>query len=137
MLDPSIRTLILDEQARQGHRFIEGVDLDAYLDKLDARAEFVTEMDGERCRGVVAFYCNDWSARHAFITLVLVDPRDRGQGLGRTLVARALAVCRERGFLTCGLEVRRDNAAALALYRALGFVPVEEHGSRWRMEARL
>lgn len=138
MLTDDITRLIRDEQARQSNVFIEGVDLDAYLRRLDERAEIVSELavDG-RCRGFVAFYGNNTATRQAYITLVLVAPPDRGTGLGRALVTAVLDVCRGRGFATCRLEVRGDNLAALAMYHALGFATVEERAGKHLMECRL
>ena len=137
MLTDDITRLIRDEQARQSNRFIEGADLDTYLRRLDERAEIVSEMADGRCRGFVAFYCNNTATRQAYITLVLVAPPDRGTGLGRALVTAVLAVCRGRGFATCRLEVRGDNLAALAMYQALGFATVEERAGKHLMECVL
>ena len=121
MLTEAVRELILAEQARQRDRFIEDVALDVYLAKLDRHAEILADMGGDRCRGFVAFYCNDRSTAQAFITLVLVDPRDRGLGIGRALVACVLELVKQRGFTSCRLEVAKDNTAAHPLYRSLGF----------------
>lgn len=137
MLTDAITTLIHEEQARQDGRFIEAGDLDAYLKKLDERADIVSESDGARCRGFVAFYCNNLVTRRAFVTLVAVAPQDRQSGLARTLVTRALDICRERGFVSCGLEVRADNAPALALYEGLGFETVSEQDGRRVLERTL
>ena len=137
MLTPSMKAMIRAEQASQAGRFVDHTDLEAYLDKLDARAEVVSETAGGRCRGFVAFYCNNLETRRAFITLVLVSPEDRGSGLGRALVSRALEVCRERGFTSCGLEVHSGNAAAMSLYTSLGFVPVSERAGRQMLECAL
>ena len=137
MLPEPVRALILEEQARQQGRFLPGVDLEVYLAKLGARAEIVAEAGEGRCRGVVAFYCDDAESRRAFISLVLVDPRERGRGLGRTLVTRALDVARSRGCTACALEVTDGNAAAQALYHALGFHPIESRGGRHLLETAL
>ena len=137
MITDAIKALILEEQQRQAGRFINTTDLQAYLQKLDAHAEVLSDTDGARCRGFVAYYCNDLQTRRAFITLVLVSPQDRGSGVGRALVSRVLDVCRERGFASCGLEVRADNAAAIALYESLGFTPVSERDGRQMLECTL
>lgn len=55
---------------------------------------------------------------------LVVDPALRGHGLGRALVADALAVAAAGGAGRLDLEVRADNAAAIALYAALGFTRV-------------
>ena len=134
MITDAIKTLILEEQQRQAGRFIEAPDLDVYLQKLDARAEILSDTEGPRCRGFVAYYCNDRSTRQAFITLVLIAPQDRGSGLGKALVLGVLEICRQRGFASCRLEVRADNAAALAMYQSLGFLPVAERGTTQILE---
>ena len=137
MLTGPIRQLILDEQARQSGRFIEGVELDAYLRKLDEKAEIHADERDGRCRGFVAYYCNNQQTRQAFITSVVVAPQDRGTGLGRELVRAVLDTCRQRGFTSCRLEVRSDNTAAIAMYSALGFTAVGERDHRQVLEIAL
>ena len=137
MLTALMKQMIRAEQASQAGRFVDNADLDAYFAKLDSHAEVIADNDGDRCRGFVAFYCNNLQTRRAFITLVLVSPEDRGSGMGRTLVSRVLDVCRERGFVSCGLEVRSDNAPAVALYASLGFVAVGERDGRQMLECAL
>jgi ribosomal protein S18 acetylase RimI-like enzyme len=137
MLPEPVRLLILEEQARQDNRFLEDVDLDAYLIKLSGRAEILSDSIDRRCRGFVAFYCNDEATKQAFITLVLVDPRDRGLGIGPALVTCVLDITKRRGFTSCRLEVARRNEAAHAMYRSLGFRVVEERGPKDVMEIAL
>ena len=137
MLPDAVSALIRDEQRRTGGHFIVQADLDGYLAKLARHADVLADTREGRCLGLVAFYANDTATGRAFITLVLVAPEARGGGLGSALVSGALAICRARGMATCRLEVRHDNAAALATYRRLGFVEVEDRGDRMLMEAAL
>lgn len=60
-------------------------------------------------------------SRVARLYSIAVDPGARGRGLGRRLVEAALALARQRGADVLRLEVRVDNAGAIALYRGLGF----------------
>ena len=53
-----------------------------------------------------------------------VHPHARGQGLGRTLLRRALETLAIDGAALVKLEVRATNDAALALYRSEGFEPL-------------
>lgn len=53
-----------------------------------------------------------------------VRPNHREQGVGATLMARALMVLAQSNVSSVKLEVRRDNEAARALYREFGFEPV-------------
>jgi [ribosomal protein S18]-alanine N-acetyltransferase len=50
-----------------------------------------------------------------------VDPAYQGQGIGRRLLDALLAYAKKGAVY---LEVRTDNAAAIALYRGAGFVEV-------------
>ncbi len=55
---------------------------------------------------------------------VAVAPEARGRGLARTLVRELVARGRQAGSGRADLEVRKDNAAAIALYAGEGFAPV-------------
>ena len=136
MLHESVQSLIREEQARQGDRFVEG-DLEAYLIKLGEHAEILSDAAEGRCRGFVAFYCNDLATKQAFITSVLVDPRDRGRGVGRSLVSCVLELSKRRGFATCHLEVARNNEAARAMYLSMGFRAVGHRGHSDLLEIAL
>ncbi len=63
----------------------------------------------------------------AHLGRIIVSPQARGRGLGRVLMqllgAEAL---RSPGVQRLTLRVYRDNVAAVALYRDLGFQPVED-----------
>lgn len=50
-----------------------------------------------------------------------VDPACRGRGVGRELLTAAERFSRAHGLSKLRLEVRYDNAPALALYERLGF----------------
>jgi ribosomal protein S18 acetylase RimI-like enzyme len=54
--------------------------------------------------------------------LLAVHPRARGLGVGRALVARAVAVARERGVARIGIRSGPQMVEAHGMYRALGFV---------------
>ena len=65
--------------------------------------------------------------RSARIYTIAVDPRFARRGVGMALIAAAEKFARrhERGVIT--LEVRYDNAPAIALYEKCGFRPFGEH----------
>ena len=53
---------------------------------------------------------------------IVVDPTRRGAGLGARLLADAEALAAAAGAPALSLEVREDNAGAIALYRGRGYV---------------
>ncbi len=67
------------------------------------------------------------SADNAEIHLIAVDPTLRRSGLGTALLEHAVAAWKSAGATEGWLEVRADNAAAIALYRKTGF---QEAGRR-------
>ena len=121
----TIESLIYQEQALQGGKFIAKNELNQYIGKIKNKSEIISHnIDGD-CAGFVSFYCNDLASREAYITLVLTNPRFRGMHIAKNLVQAALASAKRRGFKTCALEVRNDNAAAIRLYASLGFSDYE------------
>ena len=77
---------------------------------------------------VVGFIVADVIASHGraigHIKDLAVDPNSRGEGIGSTLLARALMVLTGGGVDSVKLEVREDNESARKLYRQFGFEPV-------------
>lgn len=54
---------------------------------------------------------------------------ERGKGYGRALIEATVNAAKEFGFQTIRLDVRTDNAAAIALYKKIGF-EIEREYSR-------
>lgn len=76
--------------------------------------------DGEGLRGYAMLLFNTGTSL-ARLYSIAVDPAARGQGLGRQLVEAAEEAALERECAYMRLEVRRDNAASIALFQALGY----------------
>jgi ribosomal-protein-alanine acetyltransferase len=66
-------------------------------------------------------------ARAVRIYSLAVDPRFARRGVGRALLRECEAYGRRHGRSALTLEVRYDNAAAIALYEASGFRQFGEH----------
>jgi ribosomal protein S18 acetylase RimI-like enzyme len=71
-------------------------------------------------------------ADHAGLFAVNTAEGFRGRGLGRAIVAALLAEAKHRGARIAYLQVTRDNAAAIALYRRFGFVAAYDYWYRAR-----
>jgi GNAT superfamily N-acetyltransferase len=79
-----------------------------------------------------------WSgADDCCIEDVFVRESARGQGLGRALVEAALERARARGCRRAELDTHAGNAAALALYRSLGFTSRRPGGEGENLFLRL
>ncbi|MDE2483563.1 MAG: GNAT family N-acetyltransferase [bacterium] len=90
----------------------------------DPRFLMLSALDRERLVGNLSVY-PDPSLGFEFG--MLVAPTHRRRGIGRALIEHACAWAREREIAALYLHVFPHNLAALALYRALGFVEVERH----------
>lgn len=77
-------------------------------------------------RRMVGFVLVRAAADEAEILTIAVAPETQGRGYGRRLMEEVLRRLYADGVAACFLEVDRDNARAVGLYRALGFEPVGE-----------
>jgi GNAT superfamily N-acetyltransferase len=68
-------------------------------------------------------------ARSAWLEELYVEPRHRGQGIGRTLLRAACALAAESGAVAVDLEVDAAHRRAGRLYAREGFRPLAR--ARW------
>lgn len=84
-------------------------------------------LDGKRIVGVLTLVWYDVpSGRKGWVEDVVVDAGERGRGVGRLLVEKALELARSEGVQHLMLTSNPARRAAHALYRTCGF---EEVGS--------
>ncbi|MDV9168924.1 GNAT family N-acetyltransferase [Streptomyces sp. W16] len=76
--------------------------------------------DGERLLGYILFV-NTSDGYLSWIMSLAVTPRQQGHGLGRRLMVEALRRLRAERVHQVRLTVEPTNAAAIMLYRSLGF----------------
>jgi len=82
------------------------------------RRDYVAVADGN---GVLGYAGVDHGGDVADVMTIAVAPRGRGTGLGQRLLAELEVRAAARGAASVMLEVRADNAAALALYDRSGY----------------
>ena len=134
ILREEIIDLIRGEQKRQSNNFVpEGSE---YLTKLAVSAEVLSHDVHGECLGFIFFYCNDPGKHSSYITLLMVSPDARGLGIGASLVQYVLTLTVQRGFNVCRLEVRKENIAAIKLYKKMGFCEIENRGDKLLLEAQ-
>lgn len=89
------------------------------------RGDGTTGHDHVDTAGIVGYVVADMVPNHGqplgHVKDLAVHPDFRQQGVGRRLLARALAVLETAGVGSVKLEVRESNEPAIALYRKMGF----------------
>lgn len=73
--------------------------------------------------------------RVARLYSIAVDSRHRGRGLAEALMRDAERTAERRGSVALRLEVREDNAAAIGLYRRLGYRPIGTYANYYADES--
>ena len=103
---------------------LQGEQAASLREKLQAGA--FKAVDGGHIVGFVA------CGRDGVLTNLAVDPSHRRGGIGRRLIEHVLLAAKGPHVT---LEVDEDNEAAIALYRACGFVVVEQReGTRYKVD---
>jgi [ribosomal protein S18]-alanine N-acetyltransferase len=94
---------------------------DGYLREVESPNSDLWVLTTPDQPGLFALGCL-WSIlEEAHITLLMVHPDHRSQGLGSQLLGALLHSARERGLSWATLEVGVTNTAAIGLYQKFGF----------------
>lgn len=75
-----------------------------------------------------------FAADEAEVLTLAVRPDAQGQGIGKALMGHGFSSARRNGAARMFLEVAVDNAAALALYRRLGFAEIARRKGYYRRD---
>ncbi len=102
---------------------------------------WVGELDGKVVGDAIVLFRRGFESARLYS--MIVSPEHRGRGVARELLLAAEEGARERGAIVLRLEVREDNAPAIALYKAAGYKVrgrtsdyYEDHSSALRMYKR-
>lgn len=120
---------------------VQAIEAAAFTDPWSARdfreclASDVVFFVAEAPGGVVGYLVAQHAADEGEILNLAVTPARHRHGIGRALVERALRTLAGHGARSIFLEVRESNAAARALYAALGFEEVGRRPAYYRRPA--
>ena len=91
-----------------------------FIDNFDARRErcWIAELDGAPVGSVFVVRKTDAIAK---LRLLIVDPKARGLGLGKSLVDECLRFAREAGYSSMTLWTQSILTSARGIYRHAGF----------------
>ena len=106
----------------------EGLVREGVTGNLPTISYLVAEVDG----AVVGHATASVVADIAELQRIAVDPAHRRTGLASDLLAAVVAVAKLEGADRLLLEVREDNAGAIAFYAARGFVEVDRRRRYYR-----
>ena len=132
-------SLLLKTAYQEYENLFDGEAWQIYLqDIMDVNSRvamselIVAELDGNLL-GTVTLYLNPSKSSHggwpegwASIRLLGVDPRFRGQGIGRALMDECFCRCREQSVSTIGLHTNAIMDIARRMYERMGFTRVPE-----------
>jgi ribosomal protein S18 acetylase RimI-like enzyme len=113
------------------------VDLAEYALKISRHAVTFEAWANGSLVGLVAAYLNDAAGRTGYITNVSVTPEFLGRGVASKLMDMCLERAAAIGMAVLVLEVGRANAAAIELYRKLGFEESGDNGDFITMKLSL
>ena len=104
-----------------------------YIGKSADDLRFFIHLDGRHAGGITIHSVSG----DTFSYGILVVPALRGRGVARDALSQLLALMRTRGFARAVVSVAPENAASLALHRALGFRELSREGGVVRLEREL
>lgn len=117
MHDADLAAVVRIEQASYTFPWSEGIFRDCLRVNYVCR---VIEVDGK----IAGYGILSLGAGEAHVLNLCIAAEHRCRGVGRRLLTHLLQVSQHLGAREVLLETRPSNAAALRLYRSLGFTPI-------------
>lgn len=116
---PDLDALVALEEASFDHDRVSRVQFRRHIGS-DSAVVLVAEERGRVLGAALLFFRH--GAKAARLYSIAVTRAARGQGLGAALLEACEREARKRGCSAMRLEVRTDNASAMALYEKRGYV---------------
>lgn len=112
-------------------------NLDNYVKKIVIYSDIFIAIDNTNDIGLLSIYCNNDTAKKAFISTIGVDANYNGQGIAQNLLDLVITHVKNQNFLTIELEVYKQNFRAIAFYQKNGFVTSKNNNTSIFMELKL
>jgi len=105
------------------------VNIRQYSEKILKKAITFEAWEGSVLVGLLAVYFNDTKKQAGFITNVSVVKEYKGLGVASALMGMCIRYAKQYKFKEIGLEMRKDNTTAAALYDKFGFINFKDSGN--------
>jgi len=96
---------------------------------LDGSDTWLARLAGRPVGSVASFRPPEQGTDECVLVAMWVDPAARGRGVGERLVRTVVDHAAAAGLSRVRLDVAHENAAAIALYERVGFVPTGRTGA--------
>jgi len=101
--------------------FVDDYSLEERVDDYLERGYVLGAFSGKRLVGLALCRPSEGEEEYAYLSIVSVDKTYRGQGLGKRLIEKCLALLKGSGEKGVTLHTWSTAAAARTLYEELGF----------------
>lgn len=115
----------------------ERVDIKEYSKKIHSKAVTFEAWYDNLLVGLVAAYFNDKEFFFGFITNVSIFKEFMGKGIACKLLEMSVGYARKTKFKIIGLEVHKDNKAAIKLYKKFKFKIIASSSKYKKMSLKL
>lgn len=94
---------------------------DQYCEKIARSGEVIKYITNDDCVGFCVYYNNDFSSHKAYISLIGVDVKFQGNGIGNQLLQYVKRDSKRLKMQRIELRVNKSNDKAIAFYERNGF----------------
>jgi len=112
-------------------------NIDEYVDKILQYSTILPYIENGKLVGFISYYCNDMTMQNAYLTLIAIDPKCQGKGIGKKLLTFSITDLAQKKFKNYSLEVAKNNKIAISLYEDYGFKITEDRDLLWLMNLQI